>query len=58
MDFGQYTKEEVFGRLKASMRYDGKFHSCSRCGKKTKAGLIFGKVICVSCWDKQTKIGI
>ena len=51
-DFGQYTEEEVFRRLKESCQYDGKTHACVRCGKPTKARLILGAAICNTCLKK------
>jgi hypothetical protein len=51
-DFGQYTQKEVFRTLKDAFRYDGKTRKCERCGKPTKAGLIFGAAICNDCWKK------
>jgi len=52
-DFGQYTAEQAYGRLKHACRYDGKTRVCERCGNSTRAGLIFGMVICTPCWKKQ-----
>lgn len=51
-DFGQYSQEEAFRRLKASCGYDGKTRQCVRCGKPTRAGLILGAAICNKCLKK------
>lgn len=51
-DFGQYTQEEFFQKLRQSCRYDGKTRECVRCGKPTKAGLVFGMAICSDCLKK------
>jgi hypothetical protein len=56
MDFGQNTSEEVFAALR-SLRDAGdpKGRTCERCGNKTKAGNVFGMIICNPCWQKQTQ---
>ena len=53
MDFGQYTKEQVFNTLK-SKKGSG---VCERCGTKTRTNSVFGMTLCPSCWKKQTSIG-
>ena len=53
-DFGQYTAEQTMSRLKHACRYDGKTRVCERCGNPTRAGLVFGMVICNTCWKNQT----
>ena len=49
LDFGQYTQQEVFSRLKESCAHDGKTRPCVRCGKPTKACSILGAAICNRC---------
>lgn len=38
-DFGQYTKEEFYRRLKESCKYDGKTRECVRCGELDRDNL-------------------
>ena len=55
MDFGQYTEKEFVTKLRALQNAgDPKGRLCERCGQKTKAGKIFGMIICNPCWKKQT----
>lgn len=55
MDFGQYTEKEFVTKLRALQDAgDPKGRLCERCGQKTKAGKIFGMIICNPCWKKQT----
>ena len=54
MDFSPYTAEIVFEALGATCdKGDSKGRLCERCGKKTKAGKIFGMIVCKPWWDKQ-----
>jgi hypothetical protein len=54
-DFGQYPEETVYARLREACKYDGKSRLCVRCGKTTRAGLIFGAAICKKCFGNERK---
>ena len=51
-DFGQYTAQQVFARIKPR-KGSG---VCERCGSKTRTNTVFGMTICNACWKKQTRI--
>lgn len=56
MDFGQYTEIEFVTKLRSLQDAgDPKGRLCERCGQKTKAGKIFGMIICEPCWQRQTQ---
>jgi len=50
-DWGQYTQEQVYNRIK-SRKGSG---VCCRCGARTRTNTIFGMTICNACWKKQYK---